>query len=206
MSVGSIARQERDELCELMLDLGSDAPTLNEGWNVLDLAAHLVTREHDLWATPGLVLGGPFPLLLERAMGRRRNQGLPALVQELREGPPAVWKLVPPGAHLNEYFLHHEDVRRANGRPPRSDRDRDEALAKLVRVSARMLLENVKAGVDLVWNGGVLYRHGQPPRAVISGPPGEMLLYLSGRRAAAEVEIGGDSGAVDHLAAADLSL
>lgn len=190
-----------------MLELGPDAPTLDEGWTVLDLATHLVVREHDVWATPGIVWGGPFERALDIAMARRRSQGFGGLVAKIRSGPPRVWKAVPAGARLSEYYIHHEDIRRANGMGPRTDRrELDEALARLTRLSGPLLLRRVEAGVDLVWNGGVLYRHGPAPRAVITGPPGELLLYLSGRRPAARVELAGDPDAVDALRGADLSL
>lgn len=190
-----------------MLEVGPDAPTLNEGWAVLDLAAHLVAREHDLWGGPGLVLGGPLAKLTELARRRRRRQGLERLVAILRRGEPAVFRLAPAGTQLNEFFIHHEDVRRANGLPPRTDRpDLDEALVRLVRGSARLLLRNYDGGVDLIWNGGVIYRRGPEPRAELVGSPGELLLYLSGRREAAEVELGGDPAALAALEQASLEI
>lgn len=207
MSISSLARSERAELCDLMLEVGPQAPTLDEGWEVLDLAAHLVVREHDPWATPGIALGGPFATVTAVAMERRRRQGLERLVEIIRKGIPVWWKVAPSGAHLNEYFIHHEDVRRANGRGPRQDRpDLDEGLARLVRVSGTILLRRADIGVDLVWHGGVLYRHGDEPRAVLSGPPGELLLYLSGRRSASEAVVGGDPQAAEVLATTNLSL
>lgn len=205
--MAAVARRERDEAGALMLELGPEAPTLDEGWKVLDLAAHLVARERDLWAAPGILWGGLFGKALDKAMERRRRQGLEHLVELIRSGPPPLWKLAPAGAHLSEYYIHHEDVRRANDLGPRTDRrDLDEALARLLPASAPLLLARLEAGVDLVWNGGVLYRHGPEPRVVVSGPPGEILLYLSGRRAAAQVDLEGDEEAVERLRAADLSL
>lgn len=190
-----------------MLELGPEAATLDEGWKVLDLAAHLAARERDLWASPGIVWGGLFGKALETAMERRRRQGLEHLVELIRNGPPPPWKLAPAGAHLSEYYIHHEDVRRANDLGPRTDRrDLDEALARLLAASAPLLLRHLETGVDLVWNGGVLYRHGPEPRVVLSGPPGEILLYLSGRRAAARVNLEGDDEGVEKLRNADLSL
>lgn len=205
MSVADIARREREALCDLMLEVGPDAPTLDEGWDVLDLTAHLVAREHDLWASPGVVLGGPFGRAMDTAMRRRRRQGLEHLVEKVRTGPPLLWKALPAGAHLIEYFIHHEDVRRANGHGPRADRDLSEALARVLRAS-EALLRRVDTGIDLVWNGGVLCRHGPEPRAVLSGPPGEMVLYLSGRRDPAVVELSGDPDAVERLQGADLAI
>jgi hypothetical protein len=43
---------ERQQLCELFVELGPDAPTLLEPWSTRDLAAHLVvgkrqTRRHE---------------------------------------------------------------------------------------------------------------------------------------------------------------
>lgn len=190
-----------------MLELGPEAPTLDEGWKVLDLAAHLVARERDLWAAPGILWGGLFGKALDKAMERRRRQGLEHLVELIRSGPPPLWKLAPAGAHLSEYYIHHEDVRRANDLGPRTDRrDLDEALARLLPASAPLLVGRLETGVDLVWNGGVLYRHGPEPRVVLSGPPGEILLYLSGRRTAAQVDLEGNEEAVERLRAADLSL
>ncbi len=38
--------REREELCDLFLELGPEAATLCEGWTSTDLAAHLVLQEH----------------------------------------------------------------------------------------------------------------------------------------------------------------
>lgn len=207
MSISSLAKSERSELCDLMLEVGPEAPTLNEGWDVLDLASHLVVREHDPWASPGILLGGPFATALDLAMRRRRRQGLEKLVSKLRKGEPPWLRLIPAGSQLNEYYIHHEDVRRANGLEPRTDRpDLDEGLARLVRGSGRVLLRRIDAGVDVVWNGGVLYRKGSEPRAELSGPPGELLLYMSGRRSASRASVGGDPAAAETLANADLGI
>src|SRR5690606_29973845 len=86
MSFADLAAIERTAVCDLMLELGPHAPTLNEGWDVIDLAAHLVIREHDLWAAGGIVLDGLQPVL-DLAMRRRRRQGLERLVAIIRKGP-----------------------------------------------------------------------------------------------------------------------
>jgi len=49
---------ERAPLCDLLDELGPQAPTLLDRWTTRDLAAHLVLREHDLLAAPGLVVPG----------------------------------------------------------------------------------------------------------------------------------------------------
>ena len=66
---------ERQQLCELFVELGPDAPTLLEPWTTRDLAAHLVLREHDYLAAPGLVLPGPMASIRRdayREAGRAR--------------------------------------------------------------------------------------------------------------------------------------
>ncbi|RQX24838.1 TIGR03085 family protein, partial [Micromonospora chalcea] len=50
------ARTEREALADLMLELGPDAPTVNEGWTTRDLAAHLLVRERRPDAAGGILL------------------------------------------------------------------------------------------------------------------------------------------------------
>ena len=45
---------ERAQLSDLLDELGPEAPTLLAPWTTRDLAAHLVLREHDSLAGPGL--------------------------------------------------------------------------------------------------------------------------------------------------------
>jgi hypothetical protein len=49
---------ERKQLADLFDELGPNAPTLLDPWTTRDLASHLVLREHDYLAAPGLVLPG----------------------------------------------------------------------------------------------------------------------------------------------------
>ena len=212
MSDAPLDARERAELCDLLLELGTDAPTLCDGWATLDLAAHLVVREHDPRA--GLViLGGPrFARLGTRLMERAKAEGLQALVDRLRAGPPAVpWRV--PGLrtvlNLPESFVHHEDVRRANGRPPRADRpDLDEALWRVVGRTSRFMLGRVRgAAVTLTAPGfGEIASRRQKPRAQLTGGPQELVLYLNGRRAVAEVELTGDAEACGALEGAHLGI
>ncbi len=43
--MGTAAHAEREALSDLFTELGPEVPTLCEGWNARDLAAHLVVRE-----------------------------------------------------------------------------------------------------------------------------------------------------------------
>ncbi len=106
-------------------------------------------------------------------------------------------------ASLNEFFVHHEDVRRANGRGPRANEPAmDEALWRNVRRGRWLLARRLRgAGLELQWAGTsrtVRARRGEPT-ARIAGPPGEVLLYLFGRQQAAQVEVSGPDAAVEVL-------
>ena len=189
--------RERLELCDLFDKLGPAVPTLLDGWTAHDLAAHLVLRERDLVAGPCLVLPGPFQRFAERrrdALARRKE--FPSLVGLIRSGPPGGFfriGWVRDLANLNEFFVHHEDLRRANGRAPRGlAPDMDAALWRNVRRGGRYLSRRLRGcGLEVQWaDEWVTIRPGSPT-ARLSGPPGELLLYLFGRQAAARVDVSG---------------
>src|SRR5262249_35598814 len=101
---------------------------------------------------------------------------------------------------LNEFFVHHEDVRRANGHRPRTDTsDLDEALWRNVALAPWFLARRLPGvGLELEWAGTserVRARRGEPTARLI-GRPGELLLYLFGRKAVAQVELAGEPPAV----------
>ena len=198
--------RERRELSDLFEELGADAPTLCEGWSTEDLAAHLVVRERHPTAAGGILI----PALEQRTeqfMEREKTAGYARLVDRVRNGPP-LGPFAVPGLrtllNLQEYVVHHEDVRRANGMGPRTDRaDLQDALWSNLRRGARFLLRKVKgATVRLQRPGGDAVTTGRGPEVVVTGEPVELLLYLFGREAAARVEITGDPAAQATLASA----
>jgi uncharacterized protein (TIGR03085 family) len=197
---------ERARLSELFDELGPDAPTLLEPWTTRDLAAHLILRERDHLAGPGLVLPGAWGRFTERRRSALALRDFPGLVATLRSGPPPgffrigwVRRL----ASLNEFFVHHEDVRRANGRGPRANEHAmDEALWRNVSRARWFLARRLRgAGLELEWAGTsrtVRARRGEPT-ARIAGPPGEVLMYLFGRQGAAHVQVSGPAAAVEAV-------
>jgi len=196
---------ERAQLCDLFVASGPDAPTLCQGWSTLDLAAHLVVREHDPRAGLAIIGGDRFADLERKLMDGARAKGYESLVERLRGGPPAVpWRLpgLRPLLNTNEWFIHHEDVRRANGRGPREDPQLDAALWPMVRRMAPIMVRRIKgAGVALAAPGyGEVPAKGTGPSTRIEGGPQELTLFLNGRRSAAQVEI---TGPDDALAAVD---
>jgi uncharacterized protein (TIGR03085 family) len=204
--------RERAELCDLFDELGPSAPTLCEGWTTEDLAAHLVVRERDLRSALGILRpDSRFGRTTEALMAKEKARGYPVVVQRVRTGPPAVpWRIpkVRELLNLNEYVVHHEDARRANGRGPRTDRpDLDEAIWGMLRRGARLMTRQVGAPLVLRRPAGdeTVVRKGDAA-AVMTGEPVELLLYLMGRRGAAQVELSGPPSAVDALEAAKLGI
>jgi uncharacterized protein (TIGR03085 family) len=125
------------------------------------------------------------------------------LVARIRSGPPiGFFRIgwVRSVANLNEFFVHHEDVRRANWLGPRSlTPAMDAALWRNVRRGSHYLSRRLEAcGLEIQWAGTdhrVTVRPGEPT-AGLSGAPGELLLYVFGRQDAAQVEVSGPPQAV----------
>jgi uncharacterized protein (TIGR03085 family) len=197
---------ERAQLSDLFDELGPEAPTLLAPWTTRDLAAHLVLRERDYLAGPGLVLPGVWGRLAERRRRALALRDFTRLVATIRSGPPPGffrirWVRRLPG--LNEFFVHHEDVRRADGRGPRTNEPAmDEALWRNLSRAPWFLARRLRgAGLELQWAGTaktIRARRGEPT-ARIAGPPGELLLYLFGRPGAAHVEVTGPAAAVEAV-------
>ncbi len=109
------ARSEREALVALMSTLGPDAPTLNEGWRTRDLAAHLAVRERRPDAAAGIVLA-PLRGYAERVRREVAAGDWAQLLDRLRHPPlwsPVSNPLVDDLTNTLEFFIHHEDVRRA---------------------------------------------------------------------------------------------
>lgn len=198
----ALARRERADLCDLLYALGPDAPTLCEGWTTHDLLAHLVLREGSPVAVAAVL--PPLQGMADRAMGRlKAREPYPRLVERLREGPPTLSVFRPAGvdrlANAVEFFVHHEDVLRAQpGRPRRelASRDHDALWARLAGMG-RMLGRQAAVGIELVRTDapGVRRIRAGEPTLVVRGLPGELLLFAFGRGAHADVEVDGDAQA-----------
>ena len=194
---------ERNELANLLGELGPDAPTLLDPWTTRDLAAHLVLREHDPVAAPGLVVPGAWGRLAEQRQRALAHRDFPWLVATIRSGPPRGFfrinwvRRVP---NLNEFFVHHEDVRRANGFGPRTNSTAmEEALWRNVTFVPWFLARRLRGtGLEIEWTGTgkiVRVRRGDPVARIV-GLPSELLLVLFGRGRVAHVEVTGPAEAV----------
>jgi uncharacterized protein (TIGR03085 family) len=202
----NFARTERRALCDLLGQTGPDAPTLCTGWTTSDLAAHLVQRERRLDAGLGLLVP-PLAWYTERVRTSLIGKfGYPRLVELVREGPPAWSPFKPLDAQANtiEFFVHHEDVRRAA--PDWQPRELDPGLEAALwsRLSmAKLVLRRAPAHLALVRPDGETHnlRRGVP-EVRVHGPVGELVMWALGRTSGARVEIRGDAAAAARLAAA----
>ncbi|MFI5933454.1 TIGR03085 family metal-binding protein [Actinoplanes sp. NPDC051494] len=188
------ARTERHLLADSLLAAGPDAPTCCEGWTTRDLAAHVVVRER----RPDTAAGSVVPALAghaEKVRAAKTGAPYPAIVEELRN-PPA-WSPIPLVDRLTngtEFFIHHEDVRRAQpGWEPRPlDKDFELALWKGVKLTSRMTLRPFQPVRIEAPGHGVLQIGDGEPTATLTGAPGELVLFLSGRQRVSRVEVTGD--------------
>ena len=161
-----------------------------EGWRSADLAAHLVTREHRPDGGPGLVL--PFgPLIAWTDRVRRRARDTTTwdnLVTRVRSGPPAVLRPFDKGLNTIEYFVHHEDLRRAQaGWAPRQLAAEDEALLWQRLRAMKRLLRAPAGRIEAPGQAALIFPKSKRP-GTLRGPVGELTLWLLGRRAVARVE------------------
>jgi uncharacterized protein (TIGR03085 family) len=190
-----------------MSRLGPDAPTRCGGWTTGDLAAHLVIREHRLDAGPG-ILFRPLAGYTERVRRTVKDTTpFPEMLDRIRQGPPrtSLWGL--PGmdkaGNSVEYFVHHEDVLRAQ--PDWQARslpaDAEEVLWRKLKM-ARFVLRKVQVEVTMVRPDGRTIRVSKGRRqARVHGSAGELMLWALGRTEVAQVRFTGETDALQSLAA-----
>ena len=206
--------RERAELCDLFERVGPDAPTLSGDWTTQDLAAHLVVRERDLIGSPGILIPWFAGTTEKRMEHQVRRHGYQGLVDLVRSGPPFGPMKIPAVrafANLVEFYVHHEDVRRPNGDGPRTDRpDLDDGLwSMLGRMAPLMVRKAGVSGVRVVLRreDGQEHAAGRGDEVVvISGPAGELVLELYGRRSVAQVAYEGPDAAVARVRAAEFGI
>ncbi|GGL96186.1 TIGR03085 family protein [Micromonospora yangpuensis] len=196
-------------LADLFLAVGPDAPTLNEGWTTRDLAAHLIVRERRPDAGAGIVLP-PLAGYAERVRRRIAARDWAALVGQVRRPPlwsPLSNPLVDEAANLMEFFIHHEDVRRAvpDWQPRELPAGLTAGLWRRVGPVARLALRRFPARVliEAPGHGEVGSGRGGEQLRVV-GDPGELLLFLSGRQPAARVHLDGPPAVAERLRTAAL--
>jgi uncharacterized protein (TIGR03085 family) len=205
------AQEERAALAALLGESGPDGATLCEGWRTRDLAAHLVLRERRPDAAAG-VMGGPLAGYTARVQRQYLDRhSYPALIAMFQAGPPSLSPFAIPGAdeaaNTVEYFVHHEDVRRAA--PDWTERELPAGLNRALwkRLSgARLFLRSAPTGVVLSWAdapGGTMrvVAKTAAPSVTVTGSPAELTMWSMGRVSAAHVTLDGPDEAVAKLTA-----
>jgi len=207
-----MAQTERSALCDTALQVGEDQPTLCGDWTVKDLVTHLLVRERSLGAV-GIAVS-PLSGLTEREMRRLARTDFAELVERVRTGPPrwspyAVPKLDTMFNTL-EYFVHHEDIRRAqpSWEPRDLTDDQQKLLWSMVRTAGKGLVRNAPVGVILrnatTGSEAVLKDASEP--VVVTGLPSEVTMFAFGRQAKSRVELSGPDEAIAALTGSALGI
>ena len=207
-----LSKTERSALCDTALQVGEDEPTLSGDWTVKELVVHLLVREGSP-AAAGIVVS-PLAKLTELESRRLAKRDFAVLVEKLRNGPPfyspyAVPKL---DATLNtlEYYVHHEDIRRAQ--PTWEPRDlpdlAEKTLWAMIRTGGKGLLRSAPVGVIIensVTGSTAVLKPGSES-VTVRGLPSEVVLFVFGRRPQARVELLGTDEAKVRLSETSLGI
>jgi uncharacterized protein (TIGR03085 family) len=208
-----VVQAERNALCDSLLELGPDAPTLCDPWRTRDLAAHLVLRENKPFLATGIWFA-PLEGRMDRGQAQIAAGDYPALVEKVRSGPPwwSPMHLDRVDALLNtaELLIHHEDALRGDGAVgPRREVPERTARAALavLRRSASLMFRRSEVGVRLVAPGAEPVTAGpDAPVVTVTGEPVELLLLAYGRMRVADVELEGAPADVEALKNARLGI
>jgi uncharacterized protein (TIGR03085 family) len=203
------ARMERRALCETARSVGPQAPTLCEGWDVKDLICHLLVRESSLVGAPGIAISA-LSGLTAKEMARLKRQPFERLVERLRGHKLTFYALPPVDAAFNtlEFFVHHEDIRRAQQGWRRRPLPQDAVDTLWQALTAQGTALVKPAGVPVVVRRSdtdetSTLMPGRNP-VELSGPVTEVIFYLFGRDQVREIRFDGPEDKVAKLRRAEL--
>ena len=165
---------------------------------------HLVVRERRPDAAAGILLA-PLAGYTKKVQDAYARKPWAELVDLVRGGPPALWPTRIPAldrlVNSVEMFVHHEDVRRAQpGWQPRDpDPARDAVTWAGVARAGKLTLRRSPVGIVLRRPDGTetVARRG-PNTVILSGEPGDLLLFAFGRDAV-HVEFEGEQTAIARV-------
>lgn len=206
MAPTALAQEERQTLCDLLVELGPEAPTLCAGWVTADLAAHLVVRERRPDSGPGLVwppLAGHTDKIRRSVRDRTSWEDLVATV---RRGPPFLLRPFDGAMNTIEFFIHVEDVRRTQSGWAERPISPELADALWARVGPGGMAKKVHASIVITSPGRPAKQGGDGPRLTLTGDPGELTLFGAGRQQAAMVDVAGDAELAAQLRTASLGV
>lgn len=205
----SLAQIERSLLADLLEQVGPDAPTLCTGWDTRHLVAHLVVRE----GTPL----GPLKIMRPNVANEEIEQLIAdtdyaELVDRFRGGPPRLSLFGHPKTdqlgNSTEFFIHHEDVRRATPDWTRRDLPQwaQNEIWSRTKPMAKMLLRKSPVGVGLqrTDTGDRTFAVKKLDTVMVTGLPSEIALFTSGRTTVAQVDLNGEPEHAERLRSARL--
>jgi uncharacterized protein (TIGR03085 family) len=165
----------------------------------------VVVRERRADAAGGLLVKQLAPRL-ERVMAEFAAKPYEELIQLIRTGPPRfspyALKQLDEAANTIEFYVHTEDVRRAQpGWTPRElDTVFQDALWSRLERTARLVGRGVPTGLVLRRpDGQTAVAHKGTPVVTVTGEPSELLLFAYGRQDPADVQLEGDKDAIAKL-------
>lgn len=167
------------------------AKSLCKGWSIEDVAAHIIVRE-------GLI--GPIGIVIpklhklhDNRVKKLETKGHKAIIKELKKYP---WYM-PAAVNIAEYYIHCEDMLRGELKMIRPAPDKEEsqilwkALQGLVKIRKDLVADLGSVQIENTQTGAVITlenKHSEED-TIIAGLPGELLLFVYGRRDAAKVKI-----------------
>ena len=166
-------------------------------------------------AGPGIMISA-FADTTERRMRRAKERySFAEVVDKVRNGPPpvSIYALPKLGHQLNttEYFVHHEDVRRAQ--PSYDVRtlpdDQQAGLWKAVRLASKTMTRKAPSGLVLRLPDGttsVAKRPTELGSVTVTGEPAELVLFCFGRQQVADVRLEGDAELIERLRSASFGV
>ena len=207
------ATLERRRFADELAQVGPDVDTLCGGWTARDLAAHVLLRDRRPDAAVGVVasfLSG----YTDKVQAKIAGQDWTELVDAVRSGPP-MWSptrldAVDRLANTTEFFVHLEDVRRAQpGWEPRElDAELTDDLRAALGRMAKLFARKAPAGITLAPDDGgeAIVANDGDPMVTVSGPIGELVLWIFGRQAHARVGYDGPDDAIDAVKGASFGI
>lgn len=194
----------RAALVAALYAAGPNEPTLVEDWQTQHLAAAVYLRENSHQVTARV--GSSSEAALDAAIHQLANESSSRkafykLVSQISNGPeptprqerPSLFKRLrktvlqrrqEPESPLLEFFVHTEDIRRAQARwaPRKLSDSYASALFEQLREQARKYYENAKTGYVLVRTNGerIVAKRGTT-LTYVTGPAGELVLHALGR-------------------------
>ena len=196
---------ERQYLIKLLRQLKPSElskATLCEGWDVADLAAHLVVREHGgILARFGIVL--PFlQRYHDRAIAKQKAVGIDGTIAKLHHIP---WW----GTHLRfniiEFYVHNEDIlrgglKRQRQLSPELETELSRLAPGLIKLrlaglDKRLAITTIDSRTDdVLWKQPTTDNR-EP--IILTALPGEFILLTMGRGRQASISIEGSAAAKD---------